>query len=60
MANFGFVAVFFGLYFLTVTGTAASWDFRLIYLAALAVLTIVNYLMTRLLTKDRVVLSSKA
>ena len=60
VANFGFVAVFFGLYFLTVTGTAASWDFRLIYLAALAVLTIVNYLMTRLLTKDRVVLSSKA
>lgn len=60
VANFAFVAVFFGFYFLTVTGTVASWDFRLIYLVALVVLTMVNYLMSRILTKERVVLSSKA
>jgi ABC-2 type transport system permease protein len=59
IANFAFIAVFFGFYMVTVTEVSASWDFSAIYLAAVAFLAGANLLLARLLTKERVVLSSK-
>jgi ABC-2 type transport system permease protein len=60
IGNFAFIGFFLGFYMLTITGVSSSWDFSLIYLAVIAVLIIVNVLLSRLFTKDRVVLSSKA
>jgi ABC-2 type transport system permease protein len=60
IANFAFVAVFFGFYLMTVTQIAASWDFSLIYVAVAVAMAAVNLALSRLLTKERVVLSSKA
>jgi ABC-2 type transport system permease protein len=60
LANFAFILVFFGFYVLTVANSMVTWDFALIYLIALAVLSAANVLAGRLLTKERVVLTSKA
>jgi ABC-2 type transport system permease protein len=60
VANFAFVAVFFSFYFATVTGLGASWDFSLIYAAAIIGLAVAILILSRFLTKERVVLSSKA
>jgi ABC-2 type transport system permease protein len=60
IGNFAFIGFFFGFYMLTITGVSSSWDFILIYLVVIAVLIVVNILLSRLFTKDRVVLSSKA
>lgn len=60
VANFAFVAVFFGFYLMTVTQVAVYWDFSLIYAAVLVVMAAVNLALSHLLTKERVILSSKA
>jgi ABC-2 type transport system permease protein len=60
LANFAFILVFFGFYVLTVANSLVAWNFALIYLIALAILSAVNVLAGRLLTKERVVLTSKA
>jgi ABC-2 type transport system permease protein len=60
LANFAFILVFFGFYALTVANALISWNFASIYLIALAVLFGANVLASRLLTKERVVLTSKA
>ncbi len=59
LANSVFMIVFLGFYFMTVTGFSASWDFGLIYLVLLVVLVGITVIMTRFLTRERVVLSSK-
>ena len=59
LANMVFMIVFFGFYFMTVSGFSSTWDFSLIYLVILAVLVVVALGMMRFLTKERVVLSSK-
>ena len=59
IANFAFIAIFFSFYFMTVSGISASWDFSLIYVAATALMGAVNLILSRLLTRERVVLSSK-
>jgi len=59
IANFAFIAVFFGFYIVTVTQASKGWDFSLIYLATAVVLALANLIFGRLLTKERVVLSSK-
>ena len=59
IGNFAFIGFFLGFYMLTITGVSSSWDFSLIYLAVIAVLIIVNVLLSRVFTKERVVLSSK-
>jgi ABC-2 type transport system permease protein len=60
LANFAFILVFFGFYVLTVANSLVTWNFALIYLIALAILSASNVLAGRLLTKERVVLTSKA
>jgi hypothetical protein len=60
VANFAFIAVFLAFYFATVTGVTASWDFMLIYAAAIVGLAGVILTLSRFLTRERVVLSSKA
>lgn len=59
-ASLVFSALFIGIYLLTITGVAASWDFSLIYLVMIAALAIVNTILSRFLTKEKIVLSSKA
>jgi len=59
-ASLVFSALFMSIYLLTITGVAASWDFSLIYLAMIAVLVLVNIVLSRFLTKEKIVLSSKA
>ena len=60
VANFAFIAVFFSFYFATITGLSDSWDFSLIYVAAMAFLAAVIMILGRFFTRERVVLSSKA
>jgi ABC-2 type transport system permease protein len=60
IGNLAFVAFFFGFYMLLITEVSASWDFSLIYLAVIVLLVFANILLTRILTKERVILSSKA
>ncbi|OGO37724.1 MAG: hypothetical protein A2147_00800 [Chloroflexi bacterium RBG_16_57_8] len=59
IANFVFIAMFFGFYMMTITEFSASWDFWLIYLVTIVVLIVANLVLSRFLTKERVVLSSK-
>jgi ABC-2 type transport system permease protein len=60
VANFAFIAVFFAFYFATVTGATASWDFIQIYAAAIVGLALAILMLSRFLTRERVILSSKA
>jgi hypothetical protein len=60
IANFAFVAVFFSFYLATITGVSTSWDFSLIYLAAIIGLAAAIIILGRFFTRERVVLSSKA
>ncbi len=60
VANFAFIAVFFSFYFATITGLSDSWDFSLIYVAAMVFLAAVIMILGRFFTRERVVLSSKA
>jgi ABC-2 type transport system permease protein len=59
LANMFFMIVFFGFYFMTVTGFSATWDLSLIYLVILGALIVITLGTLRFLTKERVVLSSK-
>ena len=59
IANFAFIGVFLGIYLAIITEWTASWDFSLIYLMATIFLVAVNLLLTRFLTKERIILSSK-
>jgi ABC-2 type transport system permease protein len=60
LANFAFILVFFAFYGLTVANASISWNFSFIYLITLAVLAAANVVAGRFLTKERVVLTSKA
>jgi ABC-2 type transport system permease protein len=60
IANFAFIAIFLGLYITTVNGSiSGSWNFLFIYLIAVAALAALSFCLSRLLAKERVVLSSK-
>ena len=59
LANFAFIGIFFAIYFSTITELTASWDFSLIYLVATVFLAVVTIFLTRFLTKEKVILSSK-
>ncbi len=59
IANFAFIGIFLGIYMATITEFAASWDFSLIYLVATVFIAVITLFLTRFLTKERVVLSSK-
>ena len=59
LANLAFIGIFFAIYFLSVTRLGSSWDFSLIYLVATVFLAVVTLFLTRFLTKERVILSSK-
>ena len=59
IANFAFTGIFLGIFMSTITEVTASWDFRLIYLAASLLLAAVTLFLARFLTKERVILSSK-
>ena len=64
IANFAFMAIFFVVYFGVYSGVSArlspSGDFSVAYLIAILLLAAVTYFLSRFLTKERVVLSSKA
>ncbi len=59
LANGIFIVVFFAFYLLTMTGVSRSWNFALVYLAIFGALAIANLVVTPMLTRERVVLSSK-
>jgi ABC-type Na+ efflux pump permease subunit len=59
IANFVFIGIFFGVYFSTITELTASFDFSLIYLIATVILAAITLLLSRFLTRERVILSSK-
>ena len=59
-ASMVFSMLFVSIYLLTITGVSANWDFNLIYLGMIAVLFLINVFLSRLLTKEKIVLSSKA
>jgi ABC-2 type transport system permease protein len=60
LPNLVFIVVFFAIYFSSITGAAAGWDFSVIYLLAIAVLVAATLIVSRFLNKDRVILSSKS
>lgn len=60
LANLAFVGMFLAIYFISITGFGTSWNFAVIYLVTIACLVLVNVLLARLLTRERVILSSKA
>ncbi|MGD9115657.1 MAG: ABC transporter permease subunit [Dehalococcoidia bacterium] len=60
LANLAFVSLFVIIYFITIISPDSGWDFGFVYLAAIAVLAVVCIMLSRLLTKERVVLSSKS
>ncbi|MFH1639319.1 MAG: ABC transporter permease subunit [Chloroflexota bacterium] len=59
LANLTFTAVFLVIYFSTITELTASWDFSLIYLVVAALLAAVIFYLSRFLTRERVILSSR-
>lgn len=59
IANFAYIAVFLGIYLVTITGLTASWDVSFIYLMVTVVLAVITLFLSRFLTKERVILSSK-
>lgn len=59
IANFAFIALFMAVFFATTLRLAPSWNFSLTYVVVAVFLTMVNLLLARFLTKERVVLSSK-
>jgi ABC-2 type transport system permease protein len=59
LTNLAFIGIFFVIYFLSFTSLGSSWDFSLIYLVATIFLAVVTIFLTRFLTKERVILSSK-
>jgi ABC-2 type transport system permease protein len=60
LPNLVFIIVFFAIYFTSITGAGAGWDFSIIYLLAIAILVAAIFILSRFLTKDRVILSSKS
>jgi ABC-2 type transport system permease protein len=60
LPNLLFIIIFFAIYFSSVTGAAAGWDFSVIYLMAIVVLAVATIILSRFLNKDRVILSSKS
>jgi ABC-2 type transport system permease protein len=59
LANLAFIGIFFAIYFFSVTSLGSSWNFSLIYLVATVFLIMLATFLTRFLTKERVILSSK-
>ncbi|MFH1381664.1 MAG: hypothetical protein ABIH70_02095 [Chloroflexota bacterium] len=59
IANFAYIALFLGIYFATVTGLTATWDLSVIYLVLTVVLAAATFVLSRFLTKEKIVLSSK-
>jgi len=59
LASLIFTVIFMGVYITTITGITTNWDYRLIYLGIIAVLVFLNYFISRFLTKERIILSSK-
>ena len=59
MASLIFTALFFGIYFSTITEVTRGWDFGVIYMATAAVLLAITLWAMRFLTKERVILTSK-
>jgi len=59
LANLAFIGIFFAVYFFSVTRLGSSWDFSLIYSIATVFLATITLFLTRFLTKERVILSSK-
>jgi ABC-2 type transport system permease protein len=59
LANLALIGIFFAVYFFSITRLGSSWDLSLIYLVATVFLAVVTLFLTRFLTKERVILSSK-
>jgi ABC-2 type transport system permease protein len=59
-ASLVFSMLFIAIYLLTIFGVSTNWDFSLIYLTIIAVLAVINILLSRFLTKEKIILSSKA
>jgi len=59
-ASLVFSGIFIAIYLMTLFGVSVNWDFSLIYLAMIAILTVINIILSRFLTKEKIVLSSKA
>lgn len=58
--NIAFSFIFMAIYFTTITQLDTSWNFSLIYLMITLVLAGANWLCSRFLTKERVILSNKS
>ncbi len=58
-ANLVFPVIFMGLFIGTITRLSKPWDYTLIYLLVTLFLVIITLVLSRFLTKDRVILSSK-
>jgi ABC-2 type transport system permease protein len=58
-ASLVFSVLFIAIYLLTIFGVSASWDFSLIYVVMIAALAVINIILSRFLTKEKIVLSSK-
>jgi hypothetical protein len=61
IANFIFLIIFLGLYIgiNSLTGAGLNIDFIFFYLAIIVVCAFISFILSRSLTKERVVLSSK-
>jgi ABC-2 type transport system permease protein len=59
LASLAFSAIFIGIYLSTITEVTRNWDFSLIYLMIIALLVLINIFLSRFLTKEKIILSSK-
>jgi len=59
LASLAFSAIFIGIYLSTITEVTRNWDFSLIYLVMIALLVVINIFLSRFLTKEKIILSSK-
>lgn len=59
LASLAFSAIFIGIYISTITEVTRNLDFSLIYLVIIVLLAAVNVFLSRFLTKEKIILSSK-
>jgi len=59
LASLAFSAIFIGIYLSTITEVTRNWDFSLIYLVIITLLIVINIFLSRFLTKEKIILSSK-
>ena len=59
IANFAFMILFFAVFWIPTQPFTSSLNITTIYLALIGILIILNFFLSRLLTKERVILSSK-